>query len=157
MPRKKQKQKNAHVVRKFLTKELKQQIIDSFNSGETIEQIAEKIQHSKRQVKDFINNYQSNKENVFTREEDTKILEMLKQGITSESFIAKSLPGKRSWMVRNRIKYHMRRHGSIKHINIDFTVNCMHANEKLDIPNFEYDNNYNNIDNYFTDFSLDFY
>lgn len=140
MPNKSRKRSKNHVPRRFLSDQEKNIIIECYKNGEDYKQIAEKINHKPRQVKDFINNYVYKIENNFTREDDMKILEILKIGIDSPSFIAKSIPGKSYYMVRNRIQFLTRRIFDIQTTDIEFFLNGLHVQPTLDLPTFdEYD------------------
>lgn len=147
MPNRSRVRSKKNIPRKFLSEEEKRQIIEYFATGLDIVAIAEKINHSKRQVKEFIKNHVHQAENNFTRDEDKKILEILQFGISSPSVIAKNLPGKTTWMVRNRIKFYLRRFNNLDDIDIDFFLDGIHR-AKDEITEF---NAWNPDDTYMMD------
>ena len=71
--------------------------------------IAEIFRISPRQVSTVIRESKRCQTNKFTREEEEKIIQLYREGITKEFDIAKLIPSKAPWMIRNRIKMLLRK------------------------------------------------
>ena len=93
------------VQRNFLTISDKYFIQSYASKGMSPSQIAKYINSNYRQVRDYLHRLTKNQINTFTEEEDQLIIDLYSSGVTKESLIAKQMPNKAPWMIRNRIKY----------------------------------------------------
>ena len=89
----------------FLNKATRKQILNLHQQGMSPSQIAQQLSIKTRQVKDHLDILLGNKKNSFSQSDDYIIRQFYLQGITKEWTIARFLPGKAPWMVRNRINY----------------------------------------------------
>lgn len=96
--------------KKFITSEDTELIREHHAEEIDPEQIARRLGISVRNVKHTIRDIDMGITNHFTIEEDTILLQKLREGIEKPSILARFLPHKHDWMIRNRIKL-FKRHG----------------------------------------------
>ncbi|EAY00252.1 hypothetical protein TVAG_449880 [Trichomonas vaginalis G3] len=97
------------VTRHFLSPHDKEIIDELLKENLDALQIAQKLNHQPRQIKDYINRLNKNQVNKFTIEDDEKLIMLYNKNIKKESKLVKYFPDKSSWMIRNRIKLLKRR------------------------------------------------
>ena len=68
-------------------------------------EISKMLNLSYRQVRTFVTQIQRNQENKFTQSEDFLLTYLYLNGITKESLLARYIPTKAPWMIRNRLKF----------------------------------------------------
>lgn len=120
--------------KKFIKPEDYKQIEQFVSQGITDPNvISQKVPHSVRKIKTYINCIQKGIKNVFTIEEDILLAQKLKEGITSQSVLAKIIITKIDWMIRNRIKIFHRYFGEINNIDVNKLIQKLHQNDTADI------------------------
>ena len=95
---------NKKNIKKFLTFEEKNEIQKMVKCGQYPTEISKKLNISYRKVRSYIKEIVNAQTNTFTEEDDKLIIHLYKNGVTKESMIAKQMPSKAPWMIRNRIK-----------------------------------------------------
>ena len=98
-----QNTKKKSIHRRFLTKQEKNMIRLYADMNIEPSTIARKLGMSYRQVRSRFMQHKKKQKNVFTIEEDKQLISLYNQGFIKESQIAKFMPYKAAWMIRNRI------------------------------------------------------
>ena len=96
-------------TKRFLTKLEKQKLIELYEKGFKLRDIAKNIGSSTRQVKEHVRRYENNIVKKFTPEEDDIIRAKYLAGMTKEWQIWTFIPNKEPYMIRNRIKTLLRK------------------------------------------------
>lgn len=96
------KGKGAH--RNFMSPDTKTEILRLAKEGKTHKEISDLVGCGLRQVTNYVKENQKGQVNVFTEEEDEKLIDLYLRGVVKESQISKIIPTKAPWMIRNRIR-----------------------------------------------------
>ncbi|EAX92732.1 hypothetical protein TVAG_329930 [Trichomonas vaginalis G3] len=117
-------------TKKFLKDSEKETIIQLDSEGLDVESISEIINHTTRQVREFLKHIKNGIKNNFSIEQDLIIMSHVKNGDISAASIAKKLQDKDWWMVRNRIKLFRRKFPDFSLLTQSEVVRILHQNEK---------------------------
>ena len=126
----------AVVHKNFLSADDKENIDRLIKENKTSDEIAKILNFSHRQVRTYMKQRDLKQTNRFTVEEDILILFLYNNGITKEAKIAKHIPSKAPWMIRNRLRKMSKDHMLKKEY---FTYNVMpllmsNHDEKKHVP-----------------------